>query len=324
MLIVNVDSMKISKLHFHATNRCTNYCKHCSVDAGPQGKRLMTSSDFKYVIDWVSELGAQWLEISGGEPLTLEEDLFHMIEYARDKGLYVSLLSNGCLIDERNTQKLRSVGTGRVGISIYGVKPETHEDFTSTPGSYAKTLEGIRNVSKAGLEIAVNVVVTPRNIDELHLLPSLFPEIDLYTFASVVPSGRGVKLGRYDFSEKGYEEAIKTIERAFSDITHYFIISLHPSPSKDVERYCLRPIEEATVDHEGHIIPCCVLPNNLQYHMGKVQERNFGDMVSDNSIFYWLKKGHKVMRDELNYLEVSHNLCKNCIEMLYLLKESKI
>lgn len=314
----------ISKLHFHATNRCINYCKHCSVSSGPQGKCLMSKDDFEYVIDWASESGAKWLEISGGEPLTLEEDLFHMIEYAHDKGIYVSLLSNGCLIDKRKAEKLKSVGTTRVGISIYGARPDTHDDFTQTPGSYIKMIEGIRNVSRAGLEPVANVVVTPRNVDELHLLPSLLNEVDLYTFASIVPSGRGAELEKYYFSEKGYEKSIKTIENAFSGSTHYFITSLYPFPSKDLERYCPRPIEEITINHEGHIIPCCVLPVNLQCHVGDVRKRNFHDTVFHDSVFYWLKKGHRAMRDETNYPKVSRNLCKNCIEMLYLLKESKI
>jgi MoaA/NifB/PqqE/SkfB family radical SAM enzyme len=304
------------KLHLHATNLCLNYCKHCSVEAGPTGKPLLGGADFKYLLDWVSEAGAKWLEISGGEPLTLGDALFELIAYAHDKRLYVSLLSNGCMIDEQGGQRLRSVGMGRVGISLYGATPGTHDDFTQTPGSFSKALTGIHAVVDAGLEVIINVVVTPKNVDELHLLPSRLTGIDLYTFGSVVPSGRGSTLVKYAFSERGYQQAIEQLEHTFSDIPHLFLSSLSLTPSTDLERYCVRPRVETTVNHEGHQIPCCLLPRDLQHPTGNIKNRNFHELTDDNLVYYWLERGHKALREHLQYSEESHNLCKNCINML--------
>jgi MoaA/NifB/PqqE/SkfB family radical SAM enzyme len=308
--------MGMYKLHLHATNLCLNYCKHCSNEAGPTGQFLLDWTDFKYLVDWTSEEGVKWLEISGGEPLTLGDALFELIAYAHDKSLYVSLLSNGCMIDERGSKRLRTAGTERISISLYGANPATHDDFTQTPGSFSKALMGIQAGADAGLEVIVNIIVTPKNDNELHLLPSRLTGIDLYTFGSVVPSGRGSTLVEYAFSEQGYQRAIEQLSNAFSGTPHVFLSSLSPTPSTDLERYCVRPRIEITVNHEGHRIPCCLLPRKLQYPTGNIKDRNFHELISDDLVSYWLEQGHKTLREYLQYSEESHNLCKNCINML--------
>jgi MoaA/NifB/PqqE/SkfB family radical SAM enzyme len=272
-----------------------------------------------YIIDWACDTGVTWLELSGGEPLTLKEDLLHIIKYAHDKQLYVSLLSNGCLIDVTTAQRLRANGTKRVGISLYGANSKTHDDFTQTAGSFLKTIRGIKNVSNAGIETVANIVVTPKNVHELYRLPLLVDGIDCYTFGSVVPAGRGLHLKDYTFSEHGATDAIKTIQSAFSNIDHYFMISLYPYASEELERYCMRPVEEVVVSFEGQQIPCCVLPSNLLYHLGDAKAKDFSEVTFDNPVYRWLKIGHKAMCDNLMFSSTSHNLCKRCIEMLYLL-----
>lgn len=318
----NLKSM-ITKIHLHATNLCTSNCRHCSVDAGPHERTFLTGEDFKYIIDLAKDAGVKIIEISGGEPLTLGEELLQMIRYAHDSNLFVSLLSNGSLLNEKMIQKLRSAGTGNVSISIYGTSAKTHEDFTQTPHSFSKAIEGIKKASNASLETIANVVVTPKNLDELQLLPSLLGDSIVYAFASVVPSGRGAKAREYIFSEDGYERAIRKLEEDFSSTPHYFLNSMFPGPPNELQRYCSRPAEEIVIDHEGYVIPCCLLPRDLRHHKGNVKERNLQEIIDTytDSVFYWLRRGHKCMRNYVSYDKVFHNLCKSCIDMLNLLTQ---
>jgi len=306
----------LAKLHLHVTNHCTHQCKHCSSNAGRDGQRILTNSDFQYILTWAREAGAQWLELSGGEPLTLGDDLFHLIASAAKRGLYVSLLSNGSLIDADAAHQLRAAGAERIGISLYGATAATHDAFTQTPGSFSQTIRGINHAVAAGIETVANIVVTPQNLAELHDIPALLDGIDLYTFGAVVPAGRGATLTDYMFSERGYTAAIHTIERHFADTPHYFMISLYPHPPRTLERYCRRPVEEAIVSHDGHLIPCCVLPHDLCYHEGNVNDRDFHAITHDDPVYTWLAKGHHAMAEALQYSSVSHNLCTTCIDML--------
>ena len=147
----------ISKLHLHVTNQCTSYCRHCSSESGPSAQRTLTNSDFHYILDWAYDAGVRWVEFSGGEPLTLQEDLFEILQYAHRKPLYTSVLTNGCLLNEKATKQFRAVGVDSVGISVYGATASTHNNFTQTLGSFSQTLKGIRNISQTGIETVINV-----------------------------------------------------------------------------------------------------------------------------------------------------------------------
>lgn len=318
--------MTISKLHLHVTNRCTSYCRHCASESGPNEQRTLTNSDFHNILDWAYDAGAQWVEFSGGEPLTLKEDLFEILHYAHQKPLYTSILTNGCLLDEKTAQKLRAVGVDRVGISIYGATARTHNDFTQTPCSFSQTLNGIHNAIQTGIETVANVIVTPQNLNELHHLPSFLDDVDLYTFGSIVPAGRGASVPDYSFSEAGYEQGIKKIQRDFTGINHYFMISLYPYSSHELRRFCMRPIDEVTIDPKGCIIPCCVLPITLRSCLGKIRNGDLAKnytQLSDDPIFYWLQQGHRSMRHSLQYPLVSMNLCVSCIDMCNLIKSRR-
>jgi MoaA/NifB/PqqE/SkfB family radical SAM enzyme len=287
---------------------------------------MLARSDFEYILDWAYDQGARWVEFSGGEPLTLGDDLFEVIKYARRKPLYISILSNGCLLDKKTAQRFRAVGVGSVGISIYGANADTHNDFTQTPHAFSKTLDGINNISKTGIESVVNVIVTPQNLNELHHLPSILDRIDLYTFGSIVPAGRGVSLLDYCFSEEGYMHAIKKIEHDFTGINHYFMISLYPYSSKELSRFCMRPNDEVTIDHNGYLIPCCILPTPLRSHLANIYKRDLAESSTqayDDPVFHWLTRGHRSMCNYLQYTSVSANLCSSCIELCYLIKSGR-
>lgn len=314
-----MNNVTISKLHLHVTNQCSSYCRHCSSGSGPTAQRTLTNNDFHHLLDWAYAAGVQWVEFSGGEPLTLGEDLMEILQYAHQKSLYTSVLTNGCLLSEKTAHKLRAVGVDSVGISIYGATASTHDDFTQTPRSFSQTLNGICNISQTGIETVVNVIVTPQNLTELHRLPSLLDNIDLYTFGSIVPAGRGASVPDYSFSEADYLHVINTIQRNFTGINHYFMISLYPYPSTELTRFCRRPVSEVTIDSEGSLIPCCVLPISLRSRQGNVRNRDLANnyaQSSDDSVFYWLRQGHRSMRESLHYSSVSMNLCTNCIDML--------
>ena len=318
--------MSISKLHLHVTNRCTSYCRHCSSESGPNAQRTLTNSVFHYILDWAYDAGARWVEFSGGEPLTLKEDLFEILQYAHQKSLYTSILTNGCLLNENTAQKFRAIGVDRVGISIYGATASTHNDFTQTPHSFSQTLNGIRKIMQTGIETVVNVIVTPQNLNELYHLPFLLDDIDLYTFGSIVPAGRGASLSDYSFSEAGYKQAIKEIQKDFTGINHYFMISLYPYASDKLERFCMRPLDEVTIDPQGSIIPCCVLPLTLRSRVGNIQNQDFAEsyaQLSDDPIFTWLQQGHRSMRHFLQYPSFSRNLCASCIDMCNLIKSGQ-
>jgi len=316
-----------STLHFHITSRCSYRCKHCSADAGPhQSNGDLRLEDIERMLHQAKDFGAVFFDVSGGDPLKVEKPfVLETIRHAVRNGLSPSISTNAEKLSAEYVEDMSSAGLKKIKFSLYGVTPETHDDFTRVRGSFERVIKGIRLSKRAGLEVWVNAVVTPGNLKELQNLTSLIElrGVDLVQLTSIVPCGRGKDASSLRFSEDGLERAIETLQDCLSDMNYAFTITLFPDPHRPPfdERYCDYFDDRLVVDPRGNIIPCCLLPRDLQHHLGNVRE-GLSEVCSDQRIqedwvFSWLAKGHEEMRRELSYGRVSHNLCATCIDMFY-------
>jgi MoaA/NifB/PqqE/SkfB family radical SAM enzyme len=57
--------------------------------------------------------------IDGGEPL-LREDIFLILQYASEKGIYVNISTNGTLLDKKVVQNLSETKLRYVQVSAHG------------------------------------------------------------------------------------------------------------------------------------------------------------------------------------------------------------
>ena len=117
-----------------STLRCNLRCKHCFVESPHQDDKErkeywenlgsdLTTEQAEYAIDQLIRIGISVLHITGGEPL-LREDLEQIAIYAKMKGMYVSLDTNGVLMTKERAKSLRCFD--RIGVSVDGIG-ETHE-----------------------------------------------------------------------------------------------------------------------------------------------------------------------------------------------------
>ncbi len=84
---------------WRATGACNARCKYCNVDAsGKRSPREMTTKEALHLVDEVHRFGVRWFGLKGGEPL-MREDIFEIVTYAKNLGLNVCLLTNGCFVD---------------------------------------------------------------------------------------------------------------------------------------------------------------------------------------------------------------------------------
>lgn len=319
----------LSTLHFHITRRCSHRCRHCSVDAGPRRESVVLRlHEIQRMADEAAELGTVYFDISGGDPLTLEKKfVLRTVGYSCKKGLSACISTNAQQLSAQYAEELADVGLHKLKFSLYGATPQTHDDFTGVPGSFERVVRGIHFSKRAGIEVWVNSVVTPKNLDEFQDLPSLLGprEVDLVQLSSIVPSGRGGLASDYTFSEDGLERAVEILDDRLSGLNHAFTITLFPDPDKPAfgNRYCDYFYDRLTVDHNGNVIPCCLLPENLKRRLGNVRDGladvYCADRIRQDPLFYWLGKGHEEMRRKLGYKRTSHNLCSVCIDMLSLL-----
>ncbi|RLI11593.1 radical SAM/SPASM domain-containing protein [Candidatus Bathyarchaeota archaeon] len=192
------------------TKQCNLRCKHCYENAGPKpAPDELTTEEAKKAIDEFAEAGVVALSFSGGEPL-MRKDFFEVAKYAAGKEFYVSVATNGTLITEKIAQKMKDAGVQYAEISLDGFE-KTHDEFRGIPGAWRRSVEGIKNCVKVGLDTGVATTATHYNLKEIPKLAE-FVEKDLHARRFIVfnfiPVSRGKEIISQDLTPKEREELL--------------------------------------------------------------------------------------------------------------------
>lgn len=159
-------------LHIDLTNRCNERCIHCYHPFDQYDySRELSFEEIKELIDSAYDLGVFSIILSGGESL-LRKDFFDIVKYISDKGLLITLFTNGMLLKEENVKKLSEYRISVVSISIYGDSALVHDSITSVKGSFEKTLEGIEQLKKYNIAFDLKCMVLAENADRLKQIRS--------------------------------------------------------------------------------------------------------------------------------------------------------
>jgi MoaA/NifB/PqqE/SkfB family radical SAM enzyme len=143
------------------TESCNLACSGCWVSGG--GKKMLTVRQLDGIIADCKRKGSYFFGILGGEPL-LYKGLPDMMEKHPD--CYFQLFTNGILLTEEVTMRLKKMGNVTPLISIEGLKEES-DARRGRNGVYEKTLAGVRACRKAGLIFGAAASICKSNYNDL-------------------------------------------------------------------------------------------------------------------------------------------------------------
>jgi MoaA/NifB/PqqE/SkfB family radical SAM enzyme len=164
-----------SRVMFELTYKCNFRCLYCYVSPGK--KKELTTAEVFSILDQLKGAGTFHIGFTGGEPL-LRPDIFKILEYAKQCGFRISLLTNGFLIDKSAVKRIASLGTSlnRVDISVLGATPKTFEEITGVKGSFAKVMESVKLLKKEGVVVQFKSTLMTMNKDEFLQIEALAKE----------------------------------------------------------------------------------------------------------------------------------------------------
>ena len=174
---------------WRCTRKCVGNCLYCSYKppVKPEEAEVNTKLGYK-IVDEVYDFGSPWFGISGGEPL-VREDIFDIIEYARDTGFEVSLITSGFAFDEKRLNNLvrNEVHTA---VSIDG--PREANDKIRGRGSYDKAVYAMKKLAKNGILDCIVTTMTKYNIKDMAHTAKLAAEhgATMIVYHNLVPVGR--------------------------------------------------------------------------------------------------------------------------------------
>ena len=152
------------------TARCNLKCAHCYIDgsaADAVGRdRELSTEQLTGLLDQIADAGCLWLLFTGGEPL-LRPDFLDVYTCAKERGLLITLFTNGTLVTPEVADHLARWRPFSVEISLYGRTRKTYEAVTDTPGSYERCLRGISLLRERGVPLRLKTTVLSLNRHEL-------------------------------------------------------------------------------------------------------------------------------------------------------------
>lgn len=287
--------------HLDLTNRCNEKCIHCyhpfeQYDYSSE----LTLNEVKSLIDMVYDLGVFLITLSGGECL-LRKDFFEILSYISEKGMMVNIFTNGLLLTEENVQKLKQYRVKLVSISLYGDTAEVHDRITTIPGSYQRTMDGIKRLRAHQIPFELKCIVLAENIARIEQTRRL---------ADRLTNGRDCRIdfslcGKIDgdctnFCHRASKEAIREVFYANPD--RYFspkdFVPKHPNDipcgAGKYGLYC---------SADGNIYPC------VSFRLLLCTYKELTDISTNPVLTAWRKTKISDFTDCFK-----HDYCKYCTE----------
>jgi MoaA/NifB/PqqE/SkfB family radical SAM enzyme len=176
--------MARKSIKWDVTTKCNLHCSHCSVgkEYFVDGACEMPVSSKLEVIDKLADGGVGAISLLGGEPLTLGDGLLAIIQRAVERGIKMSLVTNGLLLEGKFMERLVASGLNRIVISIEGATKETHEAIRGK-GTFEKLMNNLLNLKRcivetnSSLSIGINTVLSRKNLNEIEKLFDLLDDV---------------------------------------------------------------------------------------------------------------------------------------------------
>ena len=240
------------------TYRCNLRCAHCYVDLVENDE--LSFEEWKGVLDQLKAAGTMFLMLTGGE-IMVRSDFLDIVNYARRSGFFIDFLSNCTLITPDIVRAIAEMKTRALGTSLYGATAATHDSVTGVPGSFERTLEGIRLLVSAGVATTVQTVAMKANVNELAQIEELVQSL-----------GARPKIGTGMAHSKTGSDFPLQLEPGEEDLMNCGWQQHTTGSTEDYDfLLCKAGKGVCSVSPRGDIFPCIMFPLKL----GNLREKSF-------------------------------------------------
>jgi radical SAM protein with 4Fe4S-binding SPASM domain len=257
------------------TWRCNLRCTFCGLWRKPAPPSL----DRATVIDLLGSLaraGLRKVHFSGGE-VCLYEDLEAVVAAARDLDLQVNITTNGTLLNKNIAKMLTEARVHTTAFSLDASTERRHDDIRGLAGAWRMTWKGIRRLLERreqkgrGPRIAVNTVITRRNVDQLPDLYLILQEnkIDAWRLLPVRTTNKKLRPRAEQWTRlaEQWDDWRPLFSRNILDSRQPDLANLARKgwyAGRSLDRHpCYAPWFSLFVDADGEVYPCCTGRNQM-------------------------------------------------------------
>lgn len=283
------------------TNFCNLECPECPSGLGaltrPLG--LLKFENFKKVIDQIHEHCFYIQLFFQGEPY-INKELPEMIKYAQSKNIYVSISTNGLLINEKKVDLVLESAPDKLIFSIDGLDEKSYQNYR-VGGTFKNADAALRLLIKKKKEkklkkpfIEFQFIVMKQNEDQIEKVFSYGKEAGV----------DNVVLKTMQVSS--YENALHFLPEN-EEYRRYVVKNGELKMKGNIKNHCFALWRTSVVTWDGKIVPCC-FDKDAKYELGLLNENSFNEI--------WKSEKYYTFRNFVLQGRNGISMCTNCTEGL--------
>ena len=170
---------------FELTSRCNFDCRMCYVhnsNSAELEKKELDADTWLSIASDARDMGLMFLLLTGGEPF-LRRDFPYIYTELVKMGLLVSINTNASLYSPELRELFNGYPPSRINVTLYGGSEETYRSLCGN-ASFGKVQENLVSMKNDGLQVRLNVSLTPFNVGDMEKIDVISREIGLQAKAS--------------------------------------------------------------------------------------------------------------------------------------------
>jgi len=285
------------------TNGCTTRCVMCDHYKLYEKNKLkeLDEEEIKCVLESIKKLGTNAVVISGGEPL-FRQDIFEILQFGKQIGLNIGLLTNGIKYDNTALTKEEANKIAKtcswVQFSLDSFNESTYQKIRRE-GSFSSAMESLKMLINSGIKIEICSTIQKHNINEIRAPhDSIFNQVPIR-----LKFAHGPTNSSKDFlcSESEIKDFIHKADPSSERVNFTYLLNMIDNEYfdfeglasgmplkgkmmqyKNEEYKCLVLRMTCKIDPQGDVYPCCFLfdDNNAnseirnKYKIGSLRSRS--------------------------------------------------
>ena len=295
----------LSLIAINLTRRCNLACEHCYLDADTLrdgSKDELTTEEVCRLLDEVANCGdGTMVVLTGGEPLA-RRDVETIAAYGKQLDLAMVVGTNGTLLTEQRVKSLKQSGVLGVGISLDSLDADFHDSFRGKTGSWSKTMNGIENCRRQGLDFQIHFSISKGNNHELDAMVNFSRSCGarVLNVFFLVCTGRGEAVT--DITPSQYEQILNEIidaQQRYQDLIirarcapHFKRVAWQRDPKSALNRIsgkeadgCIAATHYCRITPEGGVTACPYISNEA----GNIRQQTFSEIWNSATEFELLR-----------------------------------
>ncbi|MGM9753153.1 MAG: radical SAM protein [Candidatus Cryptobacteroides sp.] len=294
---------KLFEVTIEVLQRCPNQCIYCSSWSNLDKVETLGFNTICGIVDDAAELGAQLINISGGEPF-LRPDIIDIINYIKSRGMKIRLYTSGIYYAKGYKpipNALLKAICGKVDTLIFNYETARPEVYAKIMGTNAENISLLEDTIKNAVALGITV--------EAHLVPMkcnylLIPQtlerafslgVSKVSLLRFVPQGRSIENVEATVlsasEETELREMLKELSAQYGD-------KLRLGKPYRSERFstCWTGTIRLAVRYDGFVFPCGAFKDGMMTFKGfapeNIKEKRLAEIYHDSGYV-------KAVRDEL-------------------------